>query len=411
MQRALLRELRREHGQHALADDRRLDHRRRVDADHRRAVRQRVEEVRTRLVGDRRARPPAGHTTAFPNRPDRPRAMAGLVRVRPDEDPDAAAAARRRSPGSPRSTRARTATPARRSSQGSSTCRARTGGPDRARLARERFPRTLLGRRSNHASKSCAPVATTRSAGMPCSSTASRRWASFQTKTRSGMNRSSPLFVRLSQLATQSRAGIPRRRALFRWSTCMEARLTTGVASTTSGACSRMKRSIARLVGIASSSRAATRMTRSESSASVVAASRRASRSATRRPSGSNAWDLTRCLMILPAIRWRKQRRSLVPRMRVARQVGERPDEPGDRAPAVAGGPLRREAAASTPSGSYLLAPLGQVSLRAWKASVHLVAALGQLGDEGRVTAFGRTAVRLRRRGLAGVAWSSSNQR
>ena len=54
VQRALLGELGRQHRQHALADDRRLDHRGRVDPDDRDAVRQRVEEVASRLVGDRK---------------------------------------------------------------------------------------------------------------------------------------------------------------------------------------------------------------------------------------------------------------------------------------------------------------------------------------------------------------------
>jgi hypothetical protein len=73
-----------------------------------------------------------------------------------------------------------------------------------------------------------------------------------------------PLLVRLSQLATSVAAGIPRRRALFRNSTWGEARLTTGVARTTSGAHSRMKRSTAALVGIASSRLRIVRITPSE---------------------------------------------------------------------------------------------------------------------------------------------------
>ena len=107
-------------------------------------------------------------------------------------------------------------------------------------MRRAKSSRVVDGRRSNHGSKSCAPVATTRSAGIPCSSTASRRCCSFQTKTRSGTHFNSPLFVRLSQLATSVAEGMPSRRALFRNSTCVEARLTTGVATTTSGLCSRM---------------------------------------------------------------------------------------------------------------------------------------------------------------------------
>ena len=106
-------------------------------------------------------------------------------------------------------------------------------------MARTKSSRGPLGRRSNQVSKSPAPVAVTRSGGSPWSSIASRRWISFQTKTCSGCHLSRPLFVRLSQLATSVAAGMPSARALFRNSTCGEASLTTEVASTTSGCCSR----------------------------------------------------------------------------------------------------------------------------------------------------------------------------
>ena len=76
--------------------------------------------------------------------------------------------------------------------------------------------REVEGRCANQSSKRAAPVAITRSAGIPCSSIASRRCASFQTNTRSGTKRSRPFEVRLSQLATAIPVRIPSERAAFR---------------------------------------------------------------------------------------------------------------------------------------------------------------------------------------------------
>ncbi len=65
------------------------------------------------------------------------------------------------------------------------------------------------GGQPNQWSKHWAPVATTRSAGTPCSDTASCFWVSFHTVTRSGSHRSSCLLDRLSQLAMHTPVGTP----------------------------------------------------------------------------------------------------------------------------------------------------------------------------------------------------------
>ena len=59
--------------------------------------------------------------------------------------------------------------------------------------------------------RAARPVTITRSAGMPCSSTASRFCASFHTSTASGCTRSRPLLVRLSQLAMRGPTRMPQR--------------------------------------------------------------------------------------------------------------------------------------------------------------------------------------------------------
>ena len=144
-----------EHGQHGPADDRRLDHRARVQADHRPAVVDRVEVVGLRLVVGRRVARPgehddAGDLDAVPG--------VGPLRVRADEhaqlgDGIAAAGA------APPSTAGRSRPPTGRS-RASSTRRARTADRDRGPRGR-RTRRRGRGCHSNHSSKHCAPVTTT----------------------------------------------------------------------------------------------------------------------------------------------------------------------------------------------------------------------------------------------------------
>src|SRR5581483_2424994 len=196
-------------GEDGLADDPGLDQAARVDPDDAGAVGERVEVARPRLAGVR--------LLPFPRPDDRVRVaevdvapLRGVLRVRADEDTDL-----------------REALPDR----GQPTA-------DEADLVRRRLLNSsgvVDGRRSNQSSNRCAPVRTTRSAGIPWISTSSCRWISFQTKTRSGTNLSRPLPVRLSQLATQIPVRIPSARAAFRYSTCEEANSITGLASTASG--------------------------------------------------------------------------------------------------------------------------------------------------------------------------------
>ena len=159
-----------------------------------------------------------------------------------------------------------------------------------------------VGVRSNHSSKTCAPVSTTRPRGIRCSSTASRACTSFQTNTRSGTNFSEPLLVRLSQLVTKIPAGIPSARALFSSSTSLDTCRNVPVTTTTSGADSRTNRSTSGREGTASSSAAVTPSTFRERSASVRFASLLPTRTASARPSGSNSSPFsirprTRCLV------------------------------------------------------------------------------------------------------------------
>ena len=196
-------------------DDPGLDQRAGVDPDHGRAVVERVEEVGLGLVVD------AGGRIARPDtRPRCPRrsrstschwaAFCGWGGSAPRPTPAARRPARSAAQPAPHERHLVRGDPLR----GAGVEHERLVGA--AGRSARRTPRGWWsGWRTNHSSKICAPVATTCPGGMPCSSTASRRWCSFQTVTRSGRIWISPLLVRLSQLATQTPVGMPRARALL----------------------------------------------------------------------------------------------------------------------------------------------------------------------------------------------------
>ena len=229
--------------QHGLPLDERLDHRARVDARRRRrhGGSSRSTGLRRRsVIGS--AGGARGATAAA--RAEVDSAQAGdAVGVRPHQTRRRRELAPLHGDAPPSGGRARSpAREARRSATSRRRARtARRRAPTRAELVAGRS-----GPRSNHRSKSCAPVTTMRSAGSPCSSTASRRWISFQTNAASGTALMIPFVVRWSQLATPNATGIPSLRAAFTVSVCRRLRSLrpmSGVTRTASGACADSARS------------------------------------------------------------------------------------------------------------------------------------------------------------------------
>ena len=160
-------ELLRQHREHRPADDRRLDHRARVDADHRGRVIDRVEEVGAVLRVDRVVAAPREEHRAGQVRQRIGVPRVAVVRMRPHEDVDvaqrriAARAQRGDPPAHERHLGARFGNEARRA--GEQQERPRVGQAD------SRAERRAVARRpasANHLSNSCAPVATIFSAGM-----------------------------------------------------------------------------------------------------------------------------------------------------------------------------------------------------------------------------------------------------
>ena len=206
------RELRRQHRAHRPADDRRLDHRARVDAHDGRAVVQRVEEV-VAVVGVDRVvarRAETRHARQIRHRIASAQRwkLYGCGRtstLRVAQRRVAAGAQRLRSSGA--------RTPPRRSDSEmkldepvNSTNGPASGSPTRAQKAsRSRVTAALEPAveqlRAGDRRPSPRDVVVAR--------TASRFCASFQTSTGSGSTRSSPLLVRLSQLATQTAVRMP----------------------------------------------------------------------------------------------------------------------------------------------------------------------------------------------------------
>ena len=159
--------------QHALARDAGLDQAARVDADHAGAVDERVEVVGARVAAVRlRALAAARSRRCRDAERSTPRHWRRVLRMRADQD------ARRRGRSARRS-RSGLDPPADEGDlvRGDERRRAEVEDVGRAGveadLARELRRRSRSDERSNHSSKRCAPVSTTRSAGMPCSSSSS----------------------------------------------------------------------------------------------------------------------------------------------------------------------------------------------------------------------------------------------
>ncbi len=182
VERALLAELRRQDGEDALADHGRLDHRGRVDPDHRRAVGERVVERVVLLGGDRSlrvARPDHGVLEAREVRV----APALADRMRAHDHARAADALVRMTRAAPGST-ARRSAPRRRSgwsrrgwSRGRGRTDARDPGPWRGRsrpAGRSGGGRTRC-RRARRRSRSRGPAAAHGARSPPAAGSRSRR--------------------------------------------------------------------------------------------------------------------------------------------------------------------------------------------------------------------------------------------